>query len=85
MIDFLRGATAMGCAIAGLLFLRFWRRSFDRLFLFFALAFLLMACDYTALGLLSLATEWRPYVYGLRLTAFALIALAIVDKNVRSA
>ena len=81
---FVQGATTMGCAVVGLIFLRFWRQSLDRLFLLFALAFLILACDYALLGLVSLADEWRVYVFGLRLIAFGLIALAIVDKNVRS-
>jgi hypothetical protein len=33
------GTVAMGCAIAGLFFLRFWKETKDRLFLSFTLAF----------------------------------------------
>ena len=73
----------MGCAVVGLVFLRFWRQSLDRLFLLFSLAFFILACDYAVLGLVSFADEWRIYVFGLRLIAFGLIALAIVDKNAR--
>ena len=36
------GALAMACWVAGLFFLRFWRLSRDRLFVFFVLAFWLL-------------------------------------------
>ena len=78
---FLRGAVAMGCVIAGLFFLRFWRDSQDRLFLQFAFAFWLLAFSFVMLGIISLATEWRVYVFVLRLVAYCLILFAIIDKN----
>ena len=81
MSVFFYGATAMGCAIAGLFFLRFWRESLDRLFLLFALAFWLLGVNYALLGTLAFATEWRVYVFLVRLTAFCLIIFAIIDKN----
>ena len=36
MNAFFQGTVAMGCAVAGLFFLRFWRDARDRLFLLFA-------------------------------------------------
>jgi hypothetical protein len=78
---FLRGATVMGCAVAALLFLRFHRQSLDRFFLYFALAFVILGVDYTVLGLIKVATEWRVYVFGFRLLAFVLILIAIGEKN----
>ena len=39
MEQFLLGTISMGFAVAALLFLRFWRSSHDRLFLFFAASF----------------------------------------------
>jgi hypothetical protein len=81
MTSFLHGVTAMGCAIAALFFLRFWRQSLDRFFVLFAFAFFILSADYAILGLVTFATEWRPYVYGVRLLAFALIIAAIADKN----
>ena len=83
MTTFLYGASAMGCAVIGLFFLRFWRESQDRLFLLFALAFWILAIDRIVLGTLSFATEWRVYVFLLRLVAFCLILYGIVDKNRR--
>ncbi len=81
MAAFLHGATAMGCALAALFFVKFWRQSLDHFFLMFALAFGILTIDYAILGLVSVATEWRVYVFALRLVAFALIVCAIGLKN----
>lgn len=83
METFFYGAAAMNSAIIALFFLRFWRDSLDRLFLCFGLAFLLLAADRTVLALIPFATEWREYVYLVRLTAFAVIIGGIIDKNRR--
>lgn len=40
MSEFLRGAVAACCLLAGLFFLRFWKLTRDRLFLLFSVAFL---------------------------------------------
>ncbi len=80
-MSFLRGATAMGCATAALIFFRFYRQSLDSFFLFFALAFVILAIDSSILGLVALATEWRIYVFAFRLLAFVLILSAIGQKN----
>jgi Family of unknown function (DUF5985) len=81
LVTFLRGATSMGCGLAALFFLRFWRQSLDRFFLLFALAFAILAFDYAMLGLVSFANEWRIYIFGIRLVAFGLILAAIAVKN----
>jgi hypothetical protein len=84
MVPFIQGMVAMGCAIAGLFFLRFWRDSRDRLFFHFALAFWLLALSYTLLGTIALATDWRIYVFVVRLAAFCVILHGIYDKNQRA-
>jgi hypothetical protein len=83
MITFIYGATAMGCAVIGLFFWGYWRQSLDRLFLMFALAFWILAIDRVVLGLVMFATEWREYVFLLRLVAFCLILFGIYEKNRR--
>jgi hypothetical protein len=83
MVTFLYGAAAMGCAIIGLFFFRFWRQSLDRLFLLFAMAFWMLAVDRIVLGIFAFATERREYVFLLRLIAFCLIIYGVVDKNRR--
>ena len=81
IVTALQAATAMGSALVSVMFLRYWRDSYDRLFLMFALAFAILAADYLVLAVVALATEWRVYVFGVRLMAFALILYGIVDKN----
>ena len=81
MIDFLNGATAMGCVVAALFFLRFYRQSADRLFLFFGLGFSIFGANRLVLALLEEGHEASTYVYLSRLLAFVLILFAIIDKN----
>jgi hypothetical protein len=81
MVAFYSGATGLECLIAGLFFLRFWRDSRDRLFLRFAFAFWMLGVSYVLLGLIAFATDWRMYVFLVRLAAFCLILLGIVEKN----
>ncbi|HEY3931809.1 MAG TPA: DUF5985 family protein [Verrucomicrobiae bacterium] len=71
----------MGFLVAANFFFRFWRESRDRLFLFFAVSFLLQAVNwplYTVFNQIhDVAFLW------LRLLAYAIIIIAIVDKNLR--
>ena len=46
MEQFLYGAIVMGFAVATLLFLSYWRRTRQSLFLTFAASFLLLAVNY---------------------------------------
>lgn len=73
------GAIAAGYGVAGLFFLRFWRDTRDRLFALFAVAFLVLAVNRVAGGLLP--PPDRDQVYWVRFAAFALILAAVVDKN----
>jgi uncharacterized membrane protein YesL len=83
VVPFLHGAVAMGCAIVAVFFLRFWRQSADRLFLYFAVAFGVLAADYVVLGAFDGATEWRLPVFTVRIVAFLVIVAGIADKNRR--
>jgi hypothetical protein len=60
-------------------FLRFWRKTGDRLFLFFAAAFLLLGIE--RIIILVLASDHQAFGYLIRLFAFLLILFAILDKN----
>jgi hypothetical protein len=77
------GALVLGCALAALFFLRFWRNTADRLFAYFAVTFALLAAHWTLLALVAPAYEHRPLVYLIRLAAFVLVLVAIADKNRR--
>jgi hypothetical protein len=80
---FFWGALALASWVAGLYFAKFWRITRDRLFRLFAFAFWTLALHWTALGILEPPVESRHYLYLLRLLAFVLILIAIVDKNRR--
>lgn len=81
MTEFLDGASFLAAAAVTVFFLRFWRATGDRLFLFFALAFAVLAANRVVLALLDEADEAETLVYVARALAFALILLAIVRKN----
>lgn len=78
---FLLGATAMASLVAALFFLRFWRETGDRFFLYFAVAFGMEGLNRSVLGLSAVSQETEPFFYLVRLIAFLLILAAIVDKN----
>jgi hypothetical protein len=80
---FLSGATVLASMGIALFFVRFWRSSGDRLFAIFALAFTVFAANRLILVLLDDDNENTTYVYLVRLVAFVLIILAILDKNRR--
>ena len=81
VLDFLSGAVTMGFVLAGLFFLRFWRRTRDGLFFAFALAFWLLGLSQALLTLADVPVEERSWLYLLRLAAFLTILLAIARKN----
>jgi hypothetical protein len=78
---FLSGALVMGFAVAGLFFLRFWKRTRDSLFLTFAIAFWLLGLVQALLALTDFPVEEKSFFYLIRLAAFVLILVAIWRKN----
>lgn len=81
MIEFLAGAVTLGFVVAAVFFVRFWRRTADRLFLLFAIAFALLALNQGLAQWLGAADERVGYTYLLRVLGFVLILAGIVDKN----
>lgn len=81
MFEFLAGASVMASAAVALFFLRYWRDTGDRLFLIFALAFVVFAVNRILLSALDDESEARTAVYLARAVTFGLIAVGIVDKN----
>ena len=77
---FLLGVIAVACAAAGLFFLRFWRTTRDRLFAIFAIAFWVLGLNWAALAVIK-QDEARTWLYVIRLAAFVLILVGIIDKN----
>jgi len=78
---FVGGLIAMGYAVAGMFFLRFWSRTRDGLFGAFAVAFWLMALNQALVVILNIPREEQSWIYLLRLAAFVLIIVAILKKN----
>jgi uncharacterized membrane protein YcjF (UPF0283 family) len=74
---FLWGALTTSALVAALIFLRFWKLTQDRLFLFFSSAFVALSLNWA----LAMWRENHEYLYFLRLAAFVLIIIGIVDKN----
>jgi len=83
MFAFISGLITMGFLVAGLFFLRFWRKTRDFLFAAFAAAFWLLAVNQALLALSELPVEERSWMYLLRLAAFIIIIVAIALKNRR--
>jgi hypothetical protein len=81
MNDFLSGTVFALCLVSGLFFLRFWRKTQDRFFAFFAASFWLMALHRVVVLALRDSNEHLVAAYSIRLLAFVLILVAIVDKN----
>ena len=84
LFHFLSGALTMGFVVAGLFFLRFWKRTGDSLFVAFALAFWLLGLVQALIALADIPVEERSWLYLLRLAAFALILVSIGLKNRRA-
>jgi hypothetical protein len=77
----LLGAIVMASLAVGLFFLRFWRDTDDRFFLFFAAAFWIEGMNRVAQALSTVSEEREPFFYLVRLISYLLIIAAVVDKN----
>lgn len=78
---FIAGATFFGFLIAALFFLRFWKKTSDRLFLMFSISFLLLGIERVVTAFVPVRSEFQFYTYSIRLVAFLLLICAILDKN----
>ncbi|MGH2806804.1 MAG: DUF5985 family protein [Actinomycetota bacterium] len=81
MTQFIHGATTLANLLVSVYFLRFWHESRDRLFAIFSVAFFIFAGNRILLSVLDTENEVRTFVYVLRLIAFLLIIVGVVDKN----
>jgi len=75
------GAIAMASMTIALFFLRFWRNSGDRFFLYFALSFAIEGLHRLYAVIQDGGGEDSPLHYLIRLLAYGLILWAILDKN----
>jgi hypothetical protein len=83
MNELLSGVLFTGYLVVGLFFLRFWASSRDRLFAMFAASFWLLALQRLLIALTRNWLEDQSLLYLIRLLAFTIIVVAIVDKNRR--
>lgn len=83
MIDVVSGALLAFDAVIGLFFIKFWFASRDRLFVMFAAAFWILGAQRLLLALTRSVFEDQAIFYLMRLLAFIIIIVAIVDKNRR--
>lgn len=81
MTELLAGAIAMASLTIALFFLRFWRSSSDRFFLYFALSFAIEGLHRIYAVLRDQNGEDSPLHYLIRLLAYGLILWAILEKN----
>jgi hypothetical protein len=81
MNEILIGGIAVAALVAGLFFFRFWRTTRDRFFLLFALSFWIEGGHRIFLYQWAGQDEASPLYYLPRLVAYALIIVAIIDKN----
>jgi hypothetical protein len=81
LVALLQSISATLAWVSGLILVRFWRETGDRLFMFFGAGFWMMAVSWMLLALINPTGEGRPYVYAIRLLAFVLIVAGMIDKN----
>ena len=86
MYQFISGMLVMGYFIAALFFVKHWRSTKDRLFVWFATAFAVLAVQRIAFVITNDPIragieEHHPEFYVMRLLAFILILCALIDKN----
>ncbi len=81
MNDLLSGAIAMASLTIALFFIRFWRSSSDRFFLWFAMSFAIQGVHRLYAVLRDQGGEDSPLHYLIRLLAYGLILWAILEKN----
>ena len=84
-ILFLSGITVVTFAASGVFFFKFYKTSRDPFYLYFCLACWLLSIERIAIlafiGPAKTSGETSPWVYLIRLVAFLLIMIAIINKN----
>lgn len=80
MSEFLQGGTFVASLAVALFFLRFWRLSREPLFAVLSGAFGVFALNRLLLSILE-SEDRRLWVYLTRAVVFALIAAAVIAKN----
>lgn len=69
---------------AAVIFMRFWRQTHDRFFLFFAFAFVVFGFSRVPRAFLDPDSSLIIYPFIIRFAAYMSILAAIIDKNLRT-
>jgi hypothetical protein len=83
ILTFMHGAITLACFLIGLKFLKFWRSSKDRFFLWLSSAFFVFTTGWIIRAFASASSDHAHYVFVPRLVAFLLIIAGVLDKNRR--
>lgn len=81
MQEAILGGIAVACFGVGLFFYTYWRSAGDRFFVYFMLSFWLQAANHAAMAATGSWSDDRPENYLVRALAYALILVAVWDKN----
>jgi hypothetical protein len=81
MIEFMSGALTLAYLLSAIFFLRFWKRTDDRLFRHFAVAFCLFTLNQIVNSIPAVNSETGGVEYILRVLGFVWILAAIAEKN----
>lgn len=81
LLDFLAGAVTLAYLAGSGFFFRFWRKTGERLFGAFGVAFAFLALNQLSAWYFEAGDERTLIGYALRVLGFLLILAAIVDKN----
>ena len=77
----LLGAVIMGDLIAALFFVRFWKLTGDRFFLFFAASFIAIAVSRVVVDENIPPIVYEPFGYMIRILSYLFIIAGILYKN----
>ncbi len=81
LLAYMHGAITLACVLIGVKFLKFWRSSKDRFFLWLSSAFFVFAIGWVIRAFGDASEDHAHYVFVPRLIAFLLIIAGILDKN----
>ncbi|HKY70598.1 MAG TPA: DUF5985 family protein [Nitrospira sp.] len=80
-VQVLLGAVLMGDFIAALFFVRFWKVTGDRFFLFFAASFVAIAVSRVVVDEGLPPVGYEPWGYMIRILSYLIIIAGILYKN----
>ena len=81
LLQVLLGAVIMGDVIAALFFVRYWKITGDRFFLFFAASFVAIAVSRVVVDEGIPPVGYEPFGYMIRIVSYLFIIAGILYKN----